>query len=100
MGCSDPFDEFKADFEDMVKPTLAEPRVYISDVIHQAFVEVNEQGTEAAAATAVVVSGSCSAGSSGPQAVEFICNRPFLFILHETQSETILFVGKVMHPKE
>ncbi|MEA2067732.1 MAG: serpin family protein [Verrucomicrobiota bacterium] len=63
----------------------------IGFVIHQAFVEVNEEGTEAAAATAV----GMRATSMPPQ---FIANHPFLFLIRENSSGTILFVGRVADP--
>ncbi|MEI6891760.1 MAG: serpin family protein [Pontiella sp.] len=62
-------------------------------VIHQAFIEVNEEGTEAAAATAVAV---------GTRAIlrppTFIANHPFLFLIRENSTGVILFIGRVTHP--
>lgn len=67
--------------------------LYITEVVHQAFVEVNEEGTEAAAATAVIV---------GIKMVQrkpvFRADHPFLFIIQERQSGTILFLGRVVNP--
>jgi len=65
----------------------------ISDVFHKAFIEVNEQGTEAAAATAVVV-----ATKSIQRVQSFIANRPFLFLIKEKSTGTILFMGRVVDP--
>ena len=65
----------------------------IQEIIHQAFVEVNEEGTEAAAATAVVI-GKESA-SINPI---FKADRPFIFIIQEKSTGAILFLGKVMDP--
>ncbi len=65
----------------------------ITEVVHQAFVEVNEEGTEAAAATAVVI---------GIKMVlkkpVFRADHPFIFIIQERQSGTILFMGRVINP--
>jgi hypothetical protein len=66
--------------------------LFISKVIHQAFVEVNEEGTEAAAATAV----SMSRSRSSEVPIEFNCNRPFIFIIHENVHNSILFLGKLV----
>jgi serpin B len=68
--------------------------LYISDVIHKAFVAVDEAGTEAAAATAVVM--RLSAAPSEP--VQVTVDRPFIFLIRDLQTGTILFVGRVMDP--
>ncbi|MDI9632520.1 MAG: serpin family protein [Methanolinea sp.] len=70
--------------------------LFISNVIHQAFLEVNEEGTEAAAATAVVI----SKGAILPPAEipVFRADHPFLVIIHERESGTILFMGRVADP--
>lgn len=68
--------------------------LYISAVVHQAVVEVNEQGTEAAAATAVVI-----ARKSAPIATPiFRADHPFLFLIREKQTGNILFLGRMMNP--
>ena len=64
--------------------------LFISEVRHKTFVEVNEQGTEAAAATAVIV-----AESAKPV---FHVNRPFFFVIHDIKTNTILFMGTVTEP--
>jgi serine protease inhibitor len=63
----------------------------ISEVIHKAFVDVNEQGTEAAAATAVVV-----ATRGGNQT--FRVDRPFIFFIYDRDSSSVLFLGRVVNP--
>jgi serpin B len=65
--------------------------LYIGEVIHKAFVEVNEQGTEAAAATAVVMR-----ALSMPS--QFIADHPFLFLIRENTTGTILFIGRITDP--
>ncbi len=65
----------------------------ISDVIHEAFVKVNEAGTEAAAATAVVV-GRVSA----PEPATFEATRPFLFFIVDDETRAVLFAGQVVDP--
>lgn len=94
FGVTDAFDECKADFRLMTDDYKG---LVISKVIHQSVVEVNEEGAEAAAATAVVMMKRCAIAFSPPPE-EFKCNRPFLFVIHETQNNGILFMGKFMKP--
>jgi serpin B len=69
--------------------------LYISNVIHKAFVSVDESGTEAAAATAVVM-----VTSSAPigEIVSLVIDRPLIFLIRDIQTGTILFIGRVMNP--
>ncbi|MBD3306097.1 serpin family protein [candidate division KSB3 bacterium] len=73
-----------------------EKRLNISEVIHKAFVEVNEEGTEAAAATAVVV-GVTSVRDPEPVPV-FRADHPFLFLIHDAQTGSLLFLGRMANP--
>ncbi len=66
----------------------------ISDVVHKAFVSVDEAGTEAAAASAVIV----SVTSMPSQSVTLSIDRPFIFLIRDIPTGTILFVGRVMNP--
>jgi len=68
--------------------------LYISAVIHQAFVKVDEKGTEAAAATAIVM----TLGSVGPRNM-FRADHPFIFIIQERETGNILFLGRVVDPR-
>ena len=70
--------------------------LYIGDVIHQAFVDVNEEGTEAAAATAVVI--VATAIRDEPPIPEFRADHPFLFLIQDNDTGNILFMGRVMNP--
>lgn len=67
--------------------------VYIDEVIHKAFLEVNEEGTEAAAVTIVVI-----VETSVPLIPNVNINKPFLFVIRDNQTNSILFMGKVMDP--
>ena len=87
MGMTLPFNEAKADFSG-IRP---QKPLFISQVIQQAAVEVNEAGTEAAAATAV------SMGRGGMSGF-FRADRPFLFFIRDRRSGTILFMGRVTNP--
>lgn len=70
----------------------------ISDVIHKAFVEVNEEGTEAAAATAVITVETTSMPRPQPEPKNFRADHPFIFMIQHNASKSILFMGKVMNP--
>jgi serpin B len=70
-------------------------QIFISAVIHKAFVEVNEEGTEAAAATAVVM--PASARPEPPPV--FRADHPFIFMIRENASGSILFLGRMVNPK-
>ncbi|KAL1435258.1 hypothetical protein MTO96_011179 [Rhipicephalus appendiculatus] len=65
-----------------------------SDVVHKAFVEVNEEGTEAAAATAVMMA-ACCLSSTPPQTYKFIVDRPFMFVIRSRDPDVVLFMGSV-----
>ncbi len=90
-----------ADFGGMSDSDDPTKQLYIGAVIHKAFVDVNEEGTEAAAATAVVM----IAGAANPTREmvpfipEFRADRPFLFLIRDTKTGVVLFVGRVMNPK-
>jgi serpin B len=87
----------QADFSGMTSSLSAEDRLMIALVAHKAFVEVNEQGTEAAAATGVVMSRT-SISAVMPFIPEFRADHPFLFIIRERHSGLILFVGRLEKP--
>ena len=89
MGIVDAF-ENNSDFSGMDGTTM----LYITAAIHKAFIDVNEDGTEAAAATAVVV------GLRGiaPPPVIFKADRPFVFLIQENATGSILFMGRVNDP--
>ena len=70
--------------------------LFIQNVIHQAFVEVNEEGTEAAAATGIVV----GITAVGPRIPVFMADHPFIFIIQEKETGNILFIGRVSDPGE
>lgn len=72
--------------------------LYISDVIHKAFVAVDEEGTEAAAATAVIMELTAKAGE--PEQVEMTIDRPFLFLIRDRITGTVFFVGRVLNPSQ
>ena len=94
MGAVDMFDALKANFTYMTKN---QENLYISKVIHKAVIEVNEIGTEAAAASASIIVTRSAMFNNEPPPVDFICNRPFLFIIHEKFTDIVLFIGKYIN---
>jgi serpin B len=93
MGMPAAFTE-NADFSGMT----GNRELFISDVIHKAFVSVDEKGTEAAAASAVVF-GETAAGSPADQPVKVTIDRPFIFLIRDINTRAILFVGRVLYPR-
>ncbi|HEX9913489.1 MAG TPA: serpin family protein [Candidatus Bathyarchaeia archaeon] len=71
---------------------ISDGGMFISKVIHQAYVDVNEEGTEAAAATGVVTL------SSAPMLEEFRADHPFIFVIRDRDTGLILFMGRVIDP--
>ncbi|MEW5868991.1 MAG: serpin family protein [Chloroflexota bacterium] len=90
MGMVDAFGE-EADFSGM---DGLQHSLFISDVFHKAFVAVDEKGTEAAAATAVVMSKMAMV-----QSIEMTVDRPFVFLILDKPGGTILFLGRVVEPR-
>lgn len=91
MGMSDAFDPQLADFSGMD----GTKDLYIFDAFHKAFVLVDEKGTEAAAATAVVI----GIESAPPPPIVVVVDRPFIFLIRDIATNTTLFVGRVMDPR-
>ncbi|KAM9805123.1 LOW QUALITY PROTEIN: putative serpin E3 [Neosynchiropus ocellatus] len=88
MGISDAFNPAVADFTG-----ISEEGLYVSDAFHDVRIEVTEDGTKAAAATAMVL-------LKRSRAPVFKANRPFLFLLRQTKTGSILFMGRVMNPAD
>lgn len=88
MGLEIIFNQAKADFSGI------NSKLFVSKVIHEAFLQVNEEGAEGGAATAVL---SVERGGGG--AIELKFNRPFLFYLCEGQTGSILFQGRITNPE-
>ncbi|XP_022098745.1 leukocyte elastase inhibitor-like [Acanthaster planci] len=93
MGMVDPFRAGKADFSGMT----GDKDLFISQVIHKAFLDVNEEGSEAAAATAVVMAPGCALSMMKP--LEFKADHPFLIFIYDNKSQAVLFMGQLCRPK-
>ncbi|HEX7400865.1 MAG TPA: serpin family protein [candidate division Zixibacteria bacterium] len=91
LGMSVAFDPGQADFSRMFQGK----GLFISDVKHKTFVEVNEEGTEAAAVTSV---GIAMSALPPPLPFEIVMDRPFVFLIRENLSGAILFMGKIVEP--
>uniref|UniRef100_A0A8C3SQN4 Serpin family B member 11 n=1 Tax=Chelydra serpentina TaxID=8475 RepID=A0A8C3SQN4_CHESE len=89
MGMIDVFKQSKADLSGMAPSR----RLFLSKVVHKAYVEVNEEGTLAAAAT-----GSVVVNRSYPSGALFMADHPFLFFIQHNPTNTILFLGKLCSP--
>jgi serpin B len=93
LGIKDAFGS-KADFKGM-----ADTPIYLGFVRHRAFIELNEEGTEAAGATAVKGSKASSSGGHDDEPPVFRADHPFLFLIRENKSGSILFLGRIMDPR-
>lgn len=93
-GMLDAFDGVKADFSGISR----KKGLYISNVIHQAFVAVDKEGTEAAAATAGYLEASVDLES--PPETVFRADHPFIFVIRDARSQNMLFCGRVMNPEQ
>ena len=99
MGMTDAFDPAAADFSGMDGSSCAagdDPCLHITDIAHQAFINVDESGTEAAAAT--TVSFGITSIEPGPP-VELIIDRPFIYVIRHRPTGALLFLGRVMNPE-
>jgi len=91
MGMQDAFDPALADFSGMD----GQRTLYISQALHKAFIAVNEKGTEAAAATIVIM----SLGAMAPEGITLTIDRPFFYAIRDIPTGTILFMGRVVDPR-
>lgn len=90
MGMLAAFDPLEGDFSGID----GQRDLYLSDAIHKAFIAVDEKGTEAAAATALIMM-----EASLPQGIELTIDRPFFYVIRDVPTGTILFMGRVVDPR-
>lgn len=93
MGMGSAFNEGEADFSGI----NGKKNLYIGAVIHKTFLEVGEEGTEAAAATAVIMT-KTSIAPEKDDLIEFKADRPFIYIIRDNLTEAILFIGRYTKP--
>jgi len=98
LGVTLPF-TVEAELTEMIK-LMDEEKLYVSGIFHKAFIEVKEEGTEAAAATVTVIFRKCSRSSIRPlpSTIDFVADHPFLFVVREDNTGTFLFIGQVLNP--
>ncbi|EPY82738.1 hypothetical protein CB1_000632080 [Camelus ferus] len=89
LGVVDSFNSQKADFSGMTRKN----NLVVSKALHKSFVEVNEEGTEAAAATGIVIRETAALHYE-----RFHCDHPFLFFIRHNKTNSILFLGRVSSP--
>ena len=94
MGMGEAFERHRANFSNLVPPPY---RAWISRVLQKTYMDVNEEGTEAAAVTAVVV-GVERAARLPSRVIEFRVDRPFVLALVDDESKEVLFLGSVVKP--
>ncbi len=94
LGMREAFSESSANFT-KIRPLVDEENISISRVVHKAFIEVNEKGTEAAAATAVMMFATTSVH---PPPIVFKANRPFIYLIRHIPTNSVLFMGRLSQP--
>ncbi len=93
MGMEEAFQPYVADFS-----KISDEDLYISSVKHKSYIDVNENGTEAAAVTSITFT-TTSVGPNEEQKIYFNVNKPFVFAITENDTDAILFMGEVNHPE-
>lgn len=97
MGMKDAFSPARADFSGIMKQAMG-ANLYIADIAHKAFLQIQEEGTEAAAAT-VIGMATTSMPAPDPEMPVFRADQPFLCLILHKPDNTILFAGKVVKPQ-
>ena len=94
MGIKEAFNSGSADFSKMI--VVEGQNVYISEVMHKTYIDVNEKGTEAAASTSVGI--SVTSAPDQEEMFEMVVDRPFVFTIDDKESGEILFIGAIINP--
>lgn len=93
LGMIDAFDEVKADLGNMIDIDKSSGNLFVSDVLQKTYIGVDENGTEAAAVTAIIAN-LTSAPIKLPDPIEFTADKPFYFAIRDNTSGELLFVGR------
>jgi serpin B len=97
LGVTDAFDPGMADLTRMFdREAAGGQNLFVSDALHKAFIAVDEIGTEAAAATAIIV----DATSAPAEVLSLTLDRPFIYAIYDQQTGSVLFLGRVLNPAE
>ena len=94
LGMTDVFNAIKANLSGIIDSSKTVGNIYVSQATQDAYVKVNEEGTEAAAVTTMIITDE----SSSLMLPHFNADHPFLFLIQDDQSGTILFMGKIVYP--
>ena len=94
LGISDAFNPDRSDLSGITRSE----RLFIGQMIHKAFINVDESGTEAAAVTVAMMAGLAEEEEEPPKPVIFKADHPFMFFIRHVKSGTILFAGRVLDP--
>ncbi|CAI0546924.1 unnamed protein product [Linum tenue] len=103
LGLVLPFSGVEADFSEMVEHSLDDDeRLHVSSIFHKSFIEVNEKGTEAAAAAIAAMQPICEVDEDEDrfQGIDFVADHPFLFVIQESMSGMVLFTGHIVDPSQ
>ena len=93
-GLTLPFERHVFDFSNMIDFG----NIFIKEIFHKAFVEVNEEGTVAAAVSVFDMPLGCAFGTDKPPESSFVADHPFLFMIVEDVSKLVVFTGAVLNP--
>ena len=95
LGIEAGFDPSRSDFSGV---TDHPEGLSISEVMHDAWVKVDEEGTEAAAATGAMMAGLALSEEEPPEPIPFHVDRPFVFLIRDNETGAVLFMGRIMDP--
>ncbi|KAH7845436.1 hypothetical protein Vadar_001935 [Vaccinium darrowii] len=90
-----PYQEIAVGLTEMVDNSTVGRKLYVSSIFHKSFIEVNEEGTEAAAASAAIMIAQCYRRE---EKIDFVADHPFLFVIREDMTGAVLFIGQVLNP--
>ena len=100
IGIEKAFEKWEAEFDEvMFKGVKEGENVYVDDVLQKTFIEVDENGTEAAAATAVIMNKATSIGPGMEEIKEFKADRPFIYFIRDDVTHEVLFIGEYAFTK-
>jgi serpin B len=100
LGMVQAFDPGQADFSKMAKPRNPDDKFALAQVLQKTTVEVNEEGTEAAAVTLVQVSATPEASPTPMNQINIVVDHPFLYLIRDTETGQILFMGALSDPNQ
>lgn len=100
IGIEKAFEKWEAEFDEVMFEGVKESEnVYVDDVLQKTFIEVDENGTEAAATTAVIMAKATSIGPGMGETKEFKADRPFIYFIRDDVTHEVLFIGEYAFTK-